>query len=81
MHKMALWQKTPFIIATTENVSLAFCMCGKTQKAPYCDGSHKGCGVSPHVEKFSKAKNVAICGCGLSANRPFCDGSHKNCDN
>ena len=57
----------------------AFCACGETENAPYCDGSHsrKGTGKAPCVTDIDEEKKYAVCQCGRSGNAPFCDGSHK----
>ena len=69
-------QKGPYII--TEQPGLKkYCACGKSQKLPYCDGSHKGTGLHSLKVEFEEEKTVAICSCGRSAKLPFCDGAHK----
>jgi len=54
----------------------AFCMCGKSQNFPSCDGCHKGTSFVPKIEKFTEDKTVYICRCGKSSNLPYCDGTH-----
>jgi len=56
----------------------AWCQCGKSNNQPYCDGSHRGSGITPIVVELTEAKRVAWCGCKQSGNKPYCDGSHKN---
>ena len=59
--------------------TVAYCTCGESAKAPYCDGSH-GRNRSmkrPIIVKIDEAKTVAWCGCGKSGNPPYCDGTHS----
>lgn len=58
--------------------SYHWCACGKSQKQPMCDGSHKGSGFSPMKFDLAEKKRVALCQCKHSKNKPFCDGSHKS---
>jgi len=69
-------QKSPFVIEV-EPGNYAWCACGRSQKQPYCDGSHKGTGMHPIVAKIEEKKRIAWCGCKHSKNAPFCDGSHS----
>ena len=55
----------------------AWCACGRSKNAPYCDCSHKGSGMAPIVVEFTEARKVAWCGCDASKNKPYCDGTHK----
>lgn len=54
-----------------------WCACGRSQKQPFCDGSHSGTVFTPKEYTLDEKKRVAICTCKQSANPPFCDGSHK----
>lgn len=74
---MAGWQNAPFKVEGKEGDKKLICMCGKTGNAPFCDGSHKGTGITPEKVEFDRDKTMFICGCGESSNRPLCDGSHK----
>ena len=55
-----------------------WCRCGKSAKQPFCDGSHKGTGISPEKFEPSEAKKVALCLCKQTGNEPFCDGTHAD---
>jgi len=52
-------------------------MCSNSKNGPYCDGSHKGTGISPAVVRCDKDTIIHACGCQHSKNRPLCDGTHK----
>ena len=54
-----------------------WCACGKSQKQPFCDGSHKGTSFVPQKVEITEKKKVALCQCKATKNPPFCDGSHK----
>lgn len=54
-----------------------WCACGRSQKQPFCDGSHKGTGLAPVKLVLETEKKVWLCGCKHTQNPPFCDGSHK----
>jgi CDGSH-type Zn-finger protein len=71
------FQKFPFPLDFKAGETKAFCRCGKTSTAPFCNGSHKGTGDSPIVIEFKEDKKAKICGCLTSGNLPFCDGSHN----
>jgi len=71
------WQSFPYKIDAKAGQTVYFCSCGQTKNPPYCDGSHKGSGKTPHAVKVEKDGPVWACGCDKSKNLPFCDGSHK----
>lgn len=55
-----------------------WCACGKSQNQPFCDGSHKGTGISPVAFTPDDAGDAYLCMCKQTKNPPYCDGSHKN---
>ncbi|HEX9758814.1 MAG TPA: CDGSH iron-sulfur domain-containing protein [Nitrospiria bacterium] len=70
-------QKSPYVLEV-EPGTYAWCRCGLSQKQPYCDGSHKGTGMSPEVVQIEEKKTVAWCGCKHTKTPPFCDGTHSS---
>ncbi len=70
-------QKAPFKVAMKAGNSYVWCACGRSGNQPFCDGSHKGTGLSPIVYKAMEPKDVWFCGCKSTGTKPFCDGTHK----
>ncbi len=69
-------QKAPFV-TEVEPGNYAWCRCGRSQRQPYCDGSHAGTSFTPVVIKLEEKKTVAWCGCKRTGTPPFCDGTHS----
>jgi len=58
--------------------SYYWCACGRSKNQPFCDGSHKGTGITPQAFEIQEKKKVALCQCKHTKNPPFCDGSHAD---
>ena len=71
-------QKGPFKADVEAGKAYFWCACGKSQKQPFCDGSHKGSEFSPIKFEAPETKTVFFCGCKHSAGKPMCDGTHKS---
>ena len=71
-------QKTPFGIELVEGKKYAWCACGRSNKQPFCDGSHKGTGITPVVFVAEISGLSSLCGCKRSDNAPFCNGRHND---
>jgi CDGSH-type Zn-finger protein len=71
-------QKAPYVVEVESGKTYWWCSCGKSQSQPFCDGSHKGSGLSPVEYKASKDEKVWFCGCKHSLKGALCDGQHKN---
>ena len=54
-----------------------YCTCGLSLAQPFCDGHHKGTGISPLKFSVEKTGPAWLCQCKQTANQPFCDGTHK----
>lgn len=70
-------QKAPFPVEVTEGKTYFWCACGKSQKQPFCDGSHKDTPFQPQKWTAEKDGKVFFCGCKASQRQPLCDGSHN----
>ena len=69
-------QKSPYA-EELEAGRYFWCACGRSQKQPFCDGSHKGSEFVPLPVNLDAPKKVFLCGCKRTQNPPFCDGSHN----
>ncbi|HED36502.1 MAG TPA: glutamate synthase [Gammaproteobacteria bacterium] len=58
-----------------------FCVCGRSQKQPFCDGSHAGTEFTPRAFTAEKGGEAWLCACKHTGNAPYCDGSHKQFSN
>ncbi len=66
----------PANVSLDEGKEYFWCACGRSKKQPFCDGSHRGTGLTP-VRFVAEAGGPAtLCLCKGTRNRPFCDGSH-----
>ena len=58
--------------------AIALCRCGHSANKPFCDGSHKGTGLSPLQYVARRDQTVYFCGCKQTKNKPLCDGTHND---
>ncbi|MCB2053565.1 MAG: CDGSH iron-sulfur domain-containing protein [Geminicoccaceae bacterium] len=77
MTEPVIARKAPFKVAVDEGETYFWCACGRSSTQPFCDGSHKGTGITPIKHKAEKTGNLFFCGCKRTAGAPLCDGSHK----
>ena len=55
-----------------------WCACGLSSNQPFCDGSHRGTGITPLAFKVDAADDAWLCMCKQTAGPPFCDGKHAS---
>jgi CDGSH-type Zn-finger protein len=70
-------QKSPYAVDVVEGRKYFWCACGRSQKQPFCDGSHKGTGLNPVAYEAAGSKTLYFCGCKRTSNQPLCDGTHN----
>lgn len=70
-------QKAPYPVEVEAGKTYFWCSCGRSANQPFCDGSHKGTGLTPVKYTAEEARKVWFCGCKQSAGAPMCDGAHK----
>jgi CDGSH-type Zn-finger protein len=71
-------QRTPMPIDVEAGKKYFWCSCGKSQKQPFCDGSHKGTSFTPIEYEATSAQQIYFCACKHSKASPLCDGTHRN---
>ena len=71
----------PKKVELTKGEEYHFCACGRSQKQPFCDGSHKGTEFKPMAFKADESGDAFLCACKHTNNAPYCDGSHKQFSN
>lgn len=69
-------QKAPYPVEVEEGKDYYWCACGRSNKQPFCDGSHKDTGMAPIKYTAEKTGTVYFCGCKHSKKAPLCDGTH-----
>lgn len=70
-------QKGPYEVNVEAGKSYFWCACGRSAAQPFCDGSHKGTGLTPLKFEAKESGTVFLCGCKQTGDRPFCDGTHS----
>ena len=66
----------PFRAQLAAGELVVWCACGRSERQPYCDGSHRGTEHRPLRYTVPQNLTVAFCGCKQTKQPPFCDGSH-----
>lgn len=70
-------QTGPYQVDLEEGKSYFYCACGRSQKQPFCDGSHKDTGIEPVKFSPPHSGTFNLCGCKDTDDEPYCDGSHN----
>jgi CDGSH-type Zn-finger protein len=77
MNERLVAQKGPYAIDVEPGKKYWWCACGRSQKQPFCDGSHKGTGLSPLPFTATEGQRLWFCGCKRTGREPLCDGTHE----
>ena len=70
-------QKEPYGVNIEAGKRYFWCACGRSSSQPFCDGSHKGTGLTPILFTAAATEEVWLCGCKATGGKPFCDGTHN----
>jgi CDGSH-type Zn-finger protein len=70
-------QKEPYGVNVEAGKRYFWCACGRSASQPFCDGSHKGTGLTPVPFTAEATEEVWLCGCKATGGKPFCDGTHN----
>ena len=68
--------KSPAKTQLEKGKQYTWCRCGRSKSQPFCDGSHRGTGITPVTFTAEKTGEVFLCQCKSTGNRPYCDGTH-----
>ena len=71
-------QNKPWFVELKAGRAYAWCACGRSQKQPFCDGSHAGTGIEPVRFVADADREAVLCGCKHTRRAPFCDGTHNS---
>lgn len=71
-------QKSPYEVEVEAGRKYFWCACGRSAKQPFCDGSHKGTGLTPVAFTAEKSETLYLCGCKHTQKPPYCDGTHAS---
>ena len=70
-------QKAPMPVDVEEGGKYFWCSCGKSNRQPFCDGSHEGTDFLPMSYTAEKTRTLYFCACKHTKGAPLCDGSHN----
>lgn len=70
-------QLGPYQVELKAGEEYWWCACGHSKSQPFCDGSHRGTGITPNGFKPETTGVYNLCGCKASDDMPYCDGAHN----
>ena len=69
----------PCLVSLKPGRTYFWCMCGRSAKQPFCDGSHNGTDFQPlRFTTVAGNEEALLCGCKHTRTPPYCDGAHTN---
>jgi len=67
---------TPIQVQVTAGETYWWCVCGRSNSQPFCDGSHEVTALEPLEWVAPETRKVLLCTCKRTGTAPLCDGSH-----
>jgi CDGSH-type Zn-finger protein len=77
MSEPVIAQKAPIPVEVEAGKTYFWCACGRSQKQPFCDGSHAGTDITPVKYTADADRKAFFCACKHSGKAPLCDGTHS----
>jgi len=77
MTEAVIAAKAPVAVDVEAGRTYWWCACGRSASQPFCDGSHKGSGITPVRYDATVSGRTWFCACKRSARAPLCDGTHR----
>ncbi len=77
MNNPTIANNKPEKVTLNRNEEYYFCVCGRSKKQPFCDGSHAGTSFKPQAFTAEEDGDAWLCACKHTGNAPYCDGTHK----
>lgn len=68
----------PYLVEVVEGKRYLWCTCGRSNKQPFCDGSHRDTIFKPFVWTAERSEEKLFCACKHTKQSPFCDGTHNS---
>lgn len=68
----------PSLVTLQAGRPYLWCTCGRSERQPFCDGSHRGTDFEPLRFRAEKSGEFLLCRCKHTGDAPYCDGSHNN---
>ena len=73
MSDSAVAKQGPCSVALKVGRTYFWCACGRSQRQPFCDGSHAGTEFTPLRFAPRDDHDAVLCGCKRTRIGPFCD--------
>lgn len=76
MSKPKIAAKKPVAVELQKGETYYWCTCGRSQRQPFCDGSHRDTDFVPKEFRAKDSGTAYLCQCKHTNNPPYCDGTH-----
>jgi len=71
-------QKSPYKVIIGKGKTYFWCVCGLSQKQPFCERHHKKEKKFKSIKYLAEeSKEMFFCKWKMTKHQPFCDGSHS----
>lgn len=77
MSERVVAAKGPIPVEVEAGKTYWWCVCGRSSRQPFCDGSHQATDLAPLAWTAPETRRVFFCACKQTGGEPLCDGSHN----